>query len=360
MKPEVLNWLSSMLTEDDLHLLLSMKAKPPVQPIIPSASFIRVPDVIHEYSTMPIGNQTGEGYLFGRTDGYLGLFDRSGKLHNKWLTEVSGDIKTNVEPRWLKGEHANKFVYIANKEELRIFDCLTYRPQTIKTFTHAITGKGESDSPDGRHLILAYGTRIFIYDFLADRVRLEFDLPAGLPLDALYLTPELDAVVNCKDRGTWVWDKSENGLRKVAASGQHQDVMNHLGDDIVVRANDETCTIEWIRLGDKTPQPKTIWAYGWHPEGGEKSAAFHISAPNNDDGKRPWVLVTAYSPNFTNDPDPKANTIAKVMLDGSGAQILTKHNARRGDPYYWMPRASVGPDDSYVFGANGDVFIGRI
>ena len=244
--------LATFFTDADIARMLLVRTTVPV-PVVPVPPIplpvtgvqLLVEDAMHEYATMWPGSVERTAWLFQLPGGYTGLFLPGGKLH----LILPGEINHSCQPRWMRDTSKNCFLF-RYQDELRVFNCENNLMTTLRRFNQPpyvfpdINGMGEGRgvSLDGQHLALCSGRHIFVYDFKADKVELEWDSPWAF--DSLYITPDNNVLINFyENQGTQLL--SAGGLkkigppmvRKIAQSGAHMSVTLMDGRPVVIRAN---------------------------------------------------------------------------------------------------------------------------
>lgn len=317
--------------------------------------------LFHEYATVPVSDVGHRAYILLHPGGALGLHLPDGSLYRM----LPSEINHSSQPRWRR-KRPDCFVYLY-LNQLREYDVAADKSTTLHEFSDLanINGRGESDiSEDDDHLVLCSGQYVFVYEISSGKKTFQMQMPD--PFDNLYITPQNEALVGFYgDTGVVLFP--EHGSRQIARTLAHNDVMrDRAGDAILVRvnANDDPnlkgCNngIEAVRLADG--KVTCLWPMGWNPLGGAQSLACHISCPDNTDGKQNFCIVSTYNPNNKDDPEPNANCIIQVALDGSGIKNLGKHGADSKD-YGLQPKASVSHDGrEYVYDSQGAVYVGSI
>lgn len=386
MKPDVIAWLNSKLSDQDINELLEGRKKPPVpveppppvkppEPPKPPANgdMFKVAGVHHRYATIDPWNSDKAVMVLHHQGGQVGLHDGHGEFY-RLLPGVnhSSEIVWTADRKvfcFVDGNSARRFD-LAKPWESGAISTICHFPEYIAhdpDGRNGVRAMGEGDLIDGRYWALA-GTlpsgelEIFSFDTQTGTVGRKEKLSG---VDGLYVTPRRNILVSYYNRGKnrqnglELFDPDMKFIRQVAPIFQHMDVTTFEGQDAIVRVNENSNDIELITVVDG--KSRVIWKYGWHAKEPRLSAAFHVSCPDNSDGKNSWALVTAYSPNFVDDPDPKANVIAKVPFDGMGATAFTKHQSDASD-YMGQPKAAVSHDGTrYIYDRHdGESVIGLL
>lgn len=369
MKPDVIAWLNSNLTDQDLADLMTARAKPVEPPPQPDpqpsqppdrGGFVRVAGVKHEYSTISPFNADGKAMLLFHPGGAVGVHFSDGRFH-RMLPSI---VHHSAQPRWDRKE-PTVFYFLVNNE-LRRFDIGkpwdTAAVSTVKKFSEYpnINGMGEADiSQDGDHFALCSGRECFVYNFRQDRKTKVFTMPWAF--NNLYLSPNNNLIVTGPD-GVYIFDTK---LRRLinAKGGGHMDVgRDSNGDEILVITNSNELPVTLaafqnaivkIRLADG--KQTGLLSLDW-------DLAVHISLPD----QKGWAMVSTFDPNKVTSDKPFGGEILQVSLDGPNkVKSLGKHGSRvpegrtREERYDLQPKASVSHDGSrYCYDANGETVIG--
>ncbi len=355
MKPDVLQWFSEHLTEDDLRELVSMKVKPPaVTPSLPSsgANFV-VKGVKHEYSTVNPFNADSSLLFLLHPHGAVGLHHADGRFYMMFPSVVNH----SSEMRWDRKEPT--IFYFKMNNRLMRFDISrpweSFAITTVREFKEspAISMMGEADmSWDGEHLPMASGRDVWVYNLKTDKKIWHFTAPWAF--NNLYLTPSNTLLLTTAQG---VMHYHGHGFTKVTSTPGHMDVgRDSAGDDVLIwtNANENPITLKdyengiiKVRIADGK-QTGLMWL-PWN-------FAVHISCPD-----KPWAIVSAFDPA---NGDVPGNAIYRVPMERGIEMTIGTHGSHveRGktqdERYDLQPKASINHAGTHlVWDSNGDTHI---
>lgn len=310
-----------------------------------------------EYGSICPFNADNSRILLVRRD-HFGLYDGSGTF----LKDLT--IPASAEPRWSRSD-PNTFYWIRGNRLIRtagptetIQHTFNEYPEYVGDQQNGITMCGEADiSEDGDHLVFANGTRTEVFTYQISTDTKSKPIPTLGGLDGLKITAS-NQIIMSNDKGIWLVDQTAT-KRLTPVNGHAAVCRDNTGDDCLVwiNANDplppsdhQNCIVK-IRIADG--KPTYLLNLNW-------SLAVDISAC------RSFALVSTYGNQASGQ---YANQILKVMLDGSGTEVLCDTGSV-AISYNAQPKASLSRDGKrFVFSSNNgktadpnycDCFLGTI
>lgn len=338
------------LTNEELAYMVAKNVKPPTpppQPQLPFTTRLLVKGMRHEYSTMSPIDPKHRGIIIQHPGGANGLH----RMTDGGLDQMMpAQINHSSQPRWLRSEPDSLlFLYL---NILKKWNAGTGAVTTIREFSGLpnINGMGEADLIAGKSLIaLTGGTKIFVYDYVADKIVYDF-LPLS-SFDNFYLTCDGEVIVGYHKPGHIL--HRANGSNQLLATGLgHMDtgrdkngncvmVWCNSADDSGANRNAKlpNCTNAAVLINVYSGQQKCLTKFDW-------GLAMHISLPDTGD----FAIVSTYNANGSEN--------LLVGFDGSVVS-LGKHGPALD--YGLQPHASITPDGlQYTYNDGGDTWIGQL
>lgn len=295
----------------------------------------------NEYSSMCPFNSDNSKVLVIDGTGSFNVYD----FATKQIKRIP--VLASEEPRWSRS-NASILYHTSYSSPNQVFEynVVIDVSRSIRTFPEytKVYGRGESDiSSDGQSLVLSGDDReIFTFNVLTGVKGAAYKW--STPFDGLKLSPGNHIILSAPE-GLFVLDPGP--ARKICNANGHCDVGSDTnGDPIIVWTNSAdpspvaACQNGIVKVRIADGKQTCLLQLDW-------SLAVHISLPDN----KPWCLVSTYAP--VNKGKQYTNQILKVMLDGSGVEVLCNTNSKPLNSYNWTPKVSVSNDGSrFVFSSN--------
>lgn len=346
---ELIDRIAAILTDDE-RFRLSKTSVPPVIPVGPTPPGARllVRGLRHEYATFPATDELKRGVLIQNPGGFFANYRLSDGILDRVLP-----VSHDKQPRWRRSK-PDCFVY-RYLNELREFDASSGSFTVIRKFAEypdINNGVGESDiSIDDRHIALYGGNRLFVYDFVSDKIEWSEYLPAGT-FDNFQITADNQAVVSLYKPGPTLYRKDGSTLVLATGIGHMDSSSDKAGNPVLVWCN--SADDSGLNRKAKLPNCENGVVLIDISSGTQKCLlslkdnwpAMHISMPDHAD----FCLVSIYT--------ATKNEILKVGFDGTVKSLVTMPG---NVDYERQPRASIGHDGTcYIYNNNGDTWLGTL